>query len=260
WDDLLHVVLDLVDRLQLVRRLRVREGVLELALPWGVRAVGVALRRHPHAVEADELAGDLLDRLAGAALRLLPVRTAEPVEVGRLPADIPGEQVERVRRHEQAVAGLTSPRRGVLDDEIFALATVDRPADHLQIPADPVLLVHDEVTWLERQRVDRVAPAPRRHPLHVAGRLAALAGDVALAQHGELEPRRDEAAGEHAGGDGDEARFRHDRQRGDPAYRHLSRTQLLDRAHRRTVALEDHRDPPAVAGPLARVGGGSVRV
>ena len=51
-DRLLHVGLDLVDRRQLVGRLDERERVLELALPRGVRAEGVALGRHARASRA----------------------------------------------------------------------------------------------------------------------------------------------------------------------------------------------------------------
>ena len=51
-DRLLHVLLDLGDGGQLVGRLRVREGVLQLALPGGVRAEGVAGGRHARASTA----------------------------------------------------------------------------------------------------------------------------------------------------------------------------------------------------------------
>ena len=79
-DRLLHVGLDLVDRGELVGRLDVGEGVLELALPRGVRAERVARRGHPRAVQPDQLGGDLLDRLARPALGLGPVGAAEPVQ------------------------------------------------------------------------------------------------------------------------------------------------------------------------------------
>ena len=49
-DLLLHVGLDLVDADQLVGRLDVGEGVLELALPRGVRRERVALRGHARAL------------------------------------------------------------------------------------------------------------------------------------------------------------------------------------------------------------------
>ena len=81
---LFHVRLYLVDRRELVGSLDVGERVLEFALPRRVRPEGVSLGRHARAVEPDELGGDLLDRLAGAALRLRPVGTAEPVQRRRI--------------------------------------------------------------------------------------------------------------------------------------------------------------------------------
>lgn len=53
---LLHVLLDLGDGGELVGRLRVREGVLQFALPGGVRAEDVAGGRHPGRVELDQVA------------------------------------------------------------------------------------------------------------------------------------------------------------------------------------------------------------
>ena len=83
-DGLLHVPLDLFDRGELVGRLGVREGVLQLALPRGVRAERVALGVLAGGVELDELRGDLADRLAGPGLGLLPVRAAHLVQGRRL--------------------------------------------------------------------------------------------------------------------------------------------------------------------------------
>ena len=108
-DRLLHVGLDLVDRGELVGRLDVREGVLELALPRRVRAEGVARATAIRArVEPDQLGGDLLDRLAGPALGLRPVGAAELVQRRRLAADVPGDLVELVGRHVEPVAGLAA--------------------------------------------------------------------------------------------------------------------------------------------------------
>jgi hypothetical protein len=55
----LHVVLDLIHGAQLVGRLLVRKGVLELALPGSVRPECVALCRQSLRVENDELLRDL---------------------------------------------------------------------------------------------------------------------------------------------------------------------------------------------------------
>ena len=104
----LHVGLDLVDGAQLVGRLDVGEGVLELALPRGVRREGVPARRHPRGVEPDQLGGDLLDVAPGAALGLVPVRAAHLVEAGLLAADVAGDLVELVGGHVEPVAGLAA--------------------------------------------------------------------------------------------------------------------------------------------------------
>ena len=173
-DRLLHVRLDLVDAGELVRGLVVGEGVLELALPRRVRAEGVARRGLPGRVEPDQLAGDLAHRPAGPALRLLPVRAAEPVQRGRLAADVLGDLVELVGGHVEPVAGLAALAGRVLDHQVLAGGAGDGALHHLDVPADAVLLVHDEVAGPQLQRVDHVA-APRRHPAHVLGRRA-LAG------------------------------------------------------------------------------------
>ena len=52
-------------------------------------------------------------------------------------------------------------RRRVLDDQVVALPAVDGAADHLDVPADAVLLVDDEVAGLQLHQVDGVAPAGR---------------------------------------------------------------------------------------------------
>ncbi len=103
-----HVGLDLVDGRHLVGRLGERERVLELALPRGVRAERVAGRGLAGGVELDELGGDLLDRLLGPGLGVLPVGAAELVERGQLAADVAGDLVELVGGDEQPVAGLAA--------------------------------------------------------------------------------------------------------------------------------------------------------
>jgi len=116
-----------------------------------------------------------------------------------------------------------------------------------------VLLVHDQVAGPQRQRVDRVAPAPRRHPLHVLRGLSTLTGQVGLPEHGQAESRSDEAAGQPADADRDDAGLRRPVQRRHRPHRHLGAAELLDGPLRRAVPVEDHRDPPAVPGPPARV-------
>ena len=180
-DGLLHVRLDLVDRTELVGRLVVGEGVLELALPRGVGAEGEAGRRRAGGVEPDQLGRDLLDRLAGPALGLLPVGAAEAVQGRLLAADVAGDLVELVGRDEEPVAGLAALGGGVLDDEVLAGGVLHGALHHLDVAADAVLLVDDEVAGLELQRVHRVAPAAG-HPAHAAGRRPGLPEQVGLGE------------------------------------------------------------------------------
>ncbi len=179
----LHVRLDLVDGGQLITRLGVGEGVLQFPLPRGVSAVGVPGRGLPRRIQLHQLGGDLLDRLARLGLGVLPVRAAEPVQRRHLAADVTGDLVELVGRHEQPVAGLAALARRVLQHQVLAGGAADGALHHLDVLADPVLLVHHEVAGLERQRIDCVAP-PRRHPAHVlGGRSAPAAGEVRLGEH-----------------------------------------------------------------------------
>ena len=184
----LHVGLDLVDGGQLVGGLDEREGVLELALPGGVRPEGVALGGLPGGVELDQLGRDLAHRLAGPALALGPVAAAEPVEAGLLAADVAGDLVERVGRHVEPVGRLAAPSDGaVLQDEVLAGRAVHLALPHLHEAADAVLLVDDVVAGLELERVDLLL-APGRHLAHVA-RGGLLPGDV-LAGEDQPAPGR----------------------------------------------------------------------
>ncbi|CAL9555377.1 hypothetical protein SUDANB151_04500 [Streptomyces sp. enrichment culture] len=198
-DRLLHVVLDLGDGGELVRRLRVGEGVLQLALPGGVRAERVARRRHPRAVELDQVGGDLLDRLLGARLGLGPVGAAEPVQGGGLATDVLGDLLQLVGGDVEAVAGLAALGGRVLHDQVLAGGALDGALHHLDVAADAVLLVDDVVAGLQGERVDGLA-APGRHPGALASR-GLLTGQVGLGEHGQLEDRVDEAVVDRAAGD-----------------------------------------------------------
>ena len=166
-----HVGLDLLDRGQLVGGLVEREGVLELALPRGVGPERVALGGLARGVELDQLGGDLADRLAGAALALGPVGAAEPVEAGLLAADVAGDLVEAVGRHEEPVGRPAALGGAVLEDEVLAGGALHLALPHLHEAADAVLLVDDVVAGLELERVDLLL-APGRHP--ASGRGSAL--------------------------------------------------------------------------------------
>ncbi len=76
----LHVRLDLLDGPELVGGLDEGEGRLELGLPRGVGAEGVAGHLEPAPVEGDQLLGDLVDRGPRLGPGLLPLRAAQPVD------------------------------------------------------------------------------------------------------------------------------------------------------------------------------------
>ena len=176
-----HVGLDLIDGRHLIRGFLIGEGILEFALPRGVGAALVTPRRLPGRIELDQFPGDLAHRPLGLRLGLLPIGTTEPVNRRGLPTDVPGDLVELVGGHIQAVGGLAALAR-VLQHEVLALGSRDGPLGHLHVPADAVLVVHDEVAGFEGQRVQRLTPL-RRHLRDLA---AGLAGDVTLGDQHEI--------------------------------------------------------------------------
>ncbi len=200
---LLHVVLDVVHGGELVGGLHVGERVLELALPRRVRPERVPGRRHPRRVQPDQLGGDLADRLPRPALGLGPVRAAEPVQGGRLAADVPGDLVELVGRHVQPVRRVPALVRRVFNHQVVAGGPRGRPRGHLDEPADAVLLVHHVVARLELQRVDPAAPPRGRHPpLVPRGRTRGTArGEVRLGEHREPHGRPGEPLAQLSGRD-----------------------------------------------------------
>ena len=158
---LLHIVLDLLDRAELIDGLGERECVLHLPLPRGVRPERAPGRGLPLGVELDKLGGDLADGLAGLALGVLPVRATHLGQRRSLAADVPAELAERFHGHVQPVPGGASFAGRVLDHQVFAprgaVAAAHLPLDHLHESPDAVLIVHHQVPGLERERVDLVA-------------------------------------------------------------------------------------------------------
>ena len=142
------------------------EGLLELALPRGVRPERVTLGRHAGAVQLHEFDRDVAHGLARLALGRRPVAAAHLAERRGLAADVPAQQVELVGRHVELVAGVSALVGRVLDDQELALR-LDRVATarrHLALHeldelADAVGVVHHEVAGLELQRVDHVLAA-----------------------------------------------------------------------------------------------------
>ncbi len=178
-----HVRLDVGDRLQLVVRLWIGEGLLQLGLPGRVRGEGVPRRRRPALVELNELAGDLPGGRADARLLLLPVRAAEAVERRLLAAGVRGDRVYLVGRDVELVAA------AILEQQVIPLCSADRPFDEAAVAGDAVHVVNDERSRREIVEEALRRPAPRpRHPVRPAA-----PGDVGLGENCQLRAREDGA-------------------------------------------------------------------
>ena len=251
---LAHVGLDLVDRAELVGGLGEGEGVLELALPGSVRPEGVALGGLTRGVQLDQLGGDLAHRLAGAALALGPVGTAQPVEAGLLAAHVAGDLVQRVGGHVEAVRRSAPLRRAVLQHEVLALGALHLALLHLHETPDAVLLVDDVVAGLELEGVDLLL-ATGGHLAHVArrGLLArdVLAGQEHQAVGGVDEPLDRAAAGDDHGPDGQVVEGL---DTVGQTSRHLALGERLHGALGRTVTGVDDEHPVGVRAPALDVG------
>ena len=119
----LHVGLHVGRSLALVGRVFVEERGFELALQEAVGAELIALLLAALRVEADEVAGDVLDFLLRAVLQLLPRTRAQLVEAGRfaLLALVLGHLVEGVDGDEHHVVVLIDK----LDDLLRGVAVGD---------------------------------------------------------------------------------------------------------------------------------------
>ena len=181
----LHVGLHRLDRLELVGRLPVREGTLQLQLPFAVRrelvaAAGAALR-----IEVEQLAGELAGGATGTGLDALPPLGAERRELRRLAAgaDVPRDLRELIGRREDAVGAPVLELQVVAGDSAHGLRLEAGEA------GDPVILV------------DHVVADPQvgeRGQSPAGGRRGSRAGAMDQSPErddGELEVGRDEPVG-----------------------------------------------------------------
>ena len=154
--------LDVLEGLDLVRRRRVLEGVLELALPLSVGRVGEAGRQPPLRVELQQLVGHVDEPRLDTRLGLLPRLPAHAVESrGAAPgAVVLLEQVEPGERDVEL-----GPIR-VLDHHQVFLPRPLLDLGHAQVTADAVLGVDHEVAGLE---VFEVGEKRRRRRLALLG-------------------------------------------------------------------------------------------
>ena len=247
-DSLLHIGLHLGDGGELIVGLGERERVLHLPLPRAVGREGVPGRGLPRRVQLHQLGRDLANSLARLAFRIRPVRSAELGQARHLPAHVPGELIQRIHRDEQPVAGLAALAGGVLDDQVLAARAADGALDHLDELADAVLVVHDHVPGLQRQRIDLVAAAGGQL-LALAGRGDAVAGQVRFGDDDQLGVVEHDAVVQRAAQHPDEPAHRVGAgiQRGGG---HLGVGEALQEALRRTVSRDD--DHSAAAGGHVR--------
>ena len=179
----LHVRLDLLDGPELVGGLDEREGRLELGLPGGVGAEGVAGDLQSSPVQRHQLLGDLVHGGAGLGTGPLPFGAAQPAHGGRVATGIGREQVDLVGGQVELV------RPPVLEEQVVAGGAPHGPGDHAPVPGHPVLAVDDEVP--RGQVVEEAVDGPGPGPGLAVG--TAPSGHVGLGQHGHPRPGQHES-------------------------------------------------------------------
>ena len=189
----LHVRLDQLDRLALVRRLGEREALLELPLPVGVDPERVPRAALSLGVQAQQLARQLLHRAPCSGLHRLPAGAAELAQrrVLATGTHVARDLRELVGGHEHAVIALVFEVQVVARDVRHGARLKAREARYA------VVLVHHDVACAQLGERAQRSPA---HPAAVGGASraagplgAAAAQQAVLGEHRELQGRRDEA-------------------------------------------------------------------
>ena len=193
-----QILLDRAHRLQLIRRLLVGEGALELEL-----AVAVLVHRHrprqpPLRVELQQIAGDRLQAATDPALLLRPTAAAQLVETGREPIDaaVALDLVQASQRQEQRAArrieklhDLDRPRRPAGSVTLYvgpvAGRTFKRPEPQ-ELP-DAVLLVDHELADPQIPEAGHEGPHPA-----MAGRRGPAPEELPFAEEHEPGCRKPE--------------------------------------------------------------------
>ena len=192
----LHVRLDLGDAPELILRLRIGEGLLELPLPGGVRGEGEARPLLPLGVQGDEALGQILCGLFGPGLLPGPVRAPQLVEPGVLgvlaAADVLAHQIQLGDGDVQAVAA------GVVDLDVVLLHPVHRhPLDAGEAAHAVVLVDHQVAGGQVRVGLELLPVGVLFDPLALPhGR----SGELPLRQHRQLQGRPLAAGGQGADG------------------------------------------------------------
>ena len=188
----LEILLHRLDRRCLVGRLAVRELRLEPLEPLVREVEAIALARLALRVERDQLAGELLHRLARARLEQLPRLAAELRERRRLRvgADVAGDLADLLVRDVEAV--LAAER----EEEVVARDAGDGLRLEAEQLADAVVLVDDVVAGAQvGERLRARARRSRRRARARRLRKTCMSGSRTSPSSRQTKPRR---AGETA--------------------------------------------------------------
>ena len=192
----LHVGLDELDGVALVRRLVVGEGVLEFTLPVAVHRERVALAALALGVQVEQLAGQLLSGAPRPGLDRLPARPAELGQrrMGAAGTDVAADLGQLVDGHEHPV------RAGVLQVQVVTGDSGNGLGVKAGEAGDAVVLVDDDVARAQVREAAQDATAALAAWL--LGGPPALEEPV-IGDDREVELRGDEAALQPCRGHGD---------------------------------------------------------
>ena len=183
-----HVALHLLDGPRLVRRLGVRERLLQLPLPDAVRREAETGRRLPGGVDLQQIFRQLGNCPADPSLGALPVGAAQLAEGGSGAARVAADAADLVRRQEDLVLAREVELQILLDvAAVLALR-------HAGVAGDAVVDVDHQIARL--QLADQIAgddPLGRSQAPN-----ASRAEQLAIGQDHQPHRLVDEPAGERA--------------------------------------------------------------
>ena len=161
---LLHVLLHLPHRLDLVRSLGVGEGGLQLLLPDGVRREGKTGEDLPGGVQLQQVLGHVPGGLPDPLLGPGPLLRSQAAQRRRLAArsDVPADAVRLIGGHVEHVPG------GVLQRHVLPLHVAYPDLLHAVKAGDPVIDVDSVVTGGEVQHDAPAWVAPVSWPAMAA--------------------------------------------------------------------------------------------
>ena len=181
----LHIAFHFDDRLALIRRGFVWEGILQFALPGAIGGESEAGRLVALRIELDQIHRHPADGLLGPLLGFGPGDAAHAVQLRRLIAGgaVTAQAAELVGSDAQQAVG-------VLHHQVVAGFTADRQFFQLQEAADAVVAMHHEVPRQHLQRVHGAAGRPSP-PSHIARRgEAVLAEELPVGEQHQLPSRQ----------------------------------------------------------------------